>query len=92
MQPGQQAIDSALQELEKLRKLLQRNKQSQQVRTIEETSVVGATAHTWFNNHRPILAPICGDADIKDIDQRYREMLSWSSRAILRSHYNVSFR
>ncbi len=89
MQPGQQAIDSALQELEKLRRLLSKNNRPQQVRTIEETSIISAIAHTWFNNHRRALTPICGESDLKDIDQRYREMLSWSSRAVLRSHYNT---
>lgn len=92
MEPGQQAIDAALQQLAKLRKLILKNKRSQQVRTIEETSVIGATAHTWFNNHRPVLTAICGDADLKDIDQRYREILSWSSRGILRSHYIAQFK
>ncbi len=58
MQPGQQAIDSALQELEKLRRLLMKNKEFQQVRTVEETSIISATAHAWSNNHRPALAQI----------------------------------
>src|SRR6266446_6438351 len=71
MYPAQQTVDSAIQELDKLRKLLLRNQSVQQVRSIEETSIIGATAHAWFNSHRPVLAPICGDANLADIDQGY---------------------
>ncbi|HEV2489015.1 MAG TPA: hypothetical protein VGT03_04340 [Candidatus Acidoferrales bacterium] len=87
MQPSQEAIDSAIRELDKLRKLLLRNRSFQQVRTIEETSVINATAQTWFNNHRPLLASVCGEPSLTNIDEDYREMLSWSSRAVVRSRY-----
>lgn len=87
MQPAQQAIDSAIRELERLRRLLLKNKGFQQVRSIEETTIINATALTWFNNHRSLLASVCGEPNLTDIDERYREMLSWSSRAILRANY-----
>jgi hypothetical protein len=87
MQPGQQAIDSAMRELKKLRRLLLKGN-SVQVRATEEASIISATAHTWFNNHRPVLAPICGEVGLADIDESYRKMLSWSARAILRSAYS----
>jgi hypothetical protein len=86
MHPGQQAIDSAVRELEKLRRFLLKSN-AKQVRATEETSIISATAHTWFNNHRTVLAPICGD-DLADIDESYRQMLSWSTRAIGRSAYS----
>jgi hypothetical protein len=48
------AVDAAVAEVEKLRRLLGKNKQAQ-VRSKDELLAIKATAHAWFQSHEPAL-------------------------------------
>lgn len=81
-----EAIDAAISEAESLRKSLKRNG-SVQVRSAEEQSLIKATALTWFNNHRPVLASLFDDDVLSPLDGMYRQILSSCQRAAVRSAY-----
>ena len=84
MTEAQNAIDSAIQEAEKLRGLLRKNK-SKQVSADDDRRVVKATALAWFNNHRSPMVAALTDDPLVEIDQEYRALLNASEKATLRS-------
>src|SRR5262245_32561556 len=69
-----------------LKKVLARNNGTQ-VRSEEEKQIVKATAHAWFNNHRPVIIGVLGDDQISNIDDLYRELISAAGRTTVRSKY-----
>jgi hypothetical protein len=88
---GQRTIESAGAEATTLQKVLGRQN-GIQVRSDEEKQIIKATAHAWFNNHRPIIIALLGDDQIKDIDGLYRDLISAAGRATLRSKYVASLK
>jgi hypothetical protein len=83
MTPAQQAIDSALHEADRLKKLIAKGK-SKQVVADDERRVVKATALTWFGNHRQaILGSLSSDALVK-VDDEYKALIASSERATTR--------
>lgn len=90
MTNGQRVIESAFAEATSLQKVLGR--QGNQVRSDEAKQIIKATAHAWFNNHRPIILAALGEDKIKNIDGIYRNLISATGRATLRSRYLSSLR
>lgn len=88
MTVGQRTIESAVAEATSLQKVLRRQN-GNQVRSDDEKQIVSATAHAWFNNHRPTIIALLGDDQIKDIDGLYRDLISGTGHATVRSKYLV---
>jgi hypothetical protein len=83
---AQQAIESAIAETGRLRKIL-RKSTTAQVWSDDEKQVAKATAHAYFNNHRTIIAAVLGEDHIKDLDAEYRGLIAASGRATTRLKY-----
>jgi hypothetical protein len=88
---GQRTIESAVAEATNLQKVLRRQS-GIQVRSNEEKQIIKATAHAWFNNHRPIIVALLGDDQMKVIDGLYRDLISAAGRATVRSKYLASLK
>ena len=81
------ALDEAILETERLRRLLRRNKDRPQVRSSDERSSAKATALAWFHTHRPVIAAVLMDTDLGEADKHYQAILGSSDRAGARSRY-----
>ena len=86
MTDGQQSIDAAIAEVERLRKVL-KQQTSNQVRSEDEKQIIKATALAWFNNHRGRIEAFLGVDALKRIEDEYRDLLAASARSTLRSKY-----
>jgi hypothetical protein len=84
--PAQQALASAAEQCDRLKKLLSKST-TKQVKSDDETQIAKATAHAWFNNCRPAVLAAVGDGHLKDLDDQYRSLIAASERATLRSKY-----
>jgi hypothetical protein len=85
------AIDAAIREIDRLRRLLKRGR-SPQVRSADERDVIRATCLTWFNNHRSDLRQVVGDDLLQDADASYKGILGAADRATARSTYDESLK
>jgi hypothetical protein len=83
---GQRVIESAVAETTSLQKVLGRHP-GLQIRSEETRQIINATAHAWFNNHRPTILVVLGEDKIKGIDDQYRNLISAAGRATVRSRY-----
>lgn len=86
MTSAQQALASAAEQAERLRRLL-RKLTTKQVRSDDEIQVAKALAYAWFNNHRPPILVAIGEGCLGDLDEQYRSLIAASERATLRSKY-----
>lgn len=80
-------IDAAIREVEQLRKTLRR-KDSPQVWSDEERSLISATAYSWFQNHREVLKPLIDTDSLALADEIYQAILAASGRNSSRSRYS----
>lgn len=87
MNEYQSSLEEAIKEIDKLRAVLKKSK-SVQVRSIDEKTIIKATAHTWFNNHRALLKNILGEEALKLADGLYRETLALSDKDGSRSKFD----
>jgi hypothetical protein len=87
MATASDAADSALAEVDRLRKLLKK-KSTAQVRADDERSIIKATALAWFNAHRATIAPSVDESSLRDADRFYKELLEGSGRATSRGTYD----
>jgi hypothetical protein len=87
MTKAMDAIDLALGEADRLRKLLKR-KSTSQVWATEERSIAKATALAWFNAHRSVLAVLAGSPHFQRADSSYKALLEASDRATSRGTYD----
>jgi hypothetical protein len=83
---GQQVIESAITEAQRLHKILSRQKGTQ-VRSTDDQQIARATAHAWFNSHRAVIADLLGSDPIKPVDDLHRALLASAARSTLRSRY-----
>jgi hypothetical protein len=86
MTEAHDSAETALREIEALRRRLSRGTGAQ-VRSIEEKSHARATALAWFRNHRTPLADQLGEDAVSGLDDAYRRLLNASERAASRSTY-----
>jgi hypothetical protein len=84
--PAQQALASAAGQCDRLKKTIRKGS-TKQVQSNDEIQVAKATAHAWFNNHRPVILAAVGDGQVKSLDDQYRFLIAASERATLRSKY-----
>lgn len=80
----QSTIEGCIVSIEKLRATLKKSKLVQ-VKSIDEKSILKATALSWFNNVRQTLVIVIGEEDLKKIDALYQELLALSDKASSRS-------
>lgn len=91
MNSAHAAIDIALGETYRLRRLLKRSSTAQ-VRSADECAIVKATALAWFNSHRHHVAAYVDTTILLRADNSYRKILEGSDRATARTTYDTSLR
>lgn len=84
-------IGSAIDEIDRLRRLLKRG-QSKQVQAVDEKDVVRGTCLAWFNNHRPVVQQVVGDDLLSNVDKSYQSILGAADRSTARSTYDTSLK
>jgi hypothetical protein len=83
MPTNQESIDLAINDLESLKRLLKK-KTAVQVSTVDEKSLIKATALTWFNNHREIIIRTTDGLNMGSVDSLYSQLLLGVDRATTR--------
>jgi hypothetical protein len=83
---GQTSIETAIAEIENLRKVL-KQQTSKQVQSEDEKQIAKATAHAWFNNHRVTIIAFVGADAINGLDGQYRGLMAAAARSTLRNKY-----
>lgn len=91
MKEALNAIDTAISDTDRLRRILKRQK-APQVRSIEERSHIKATALAWYNNHRTKVVPFVNGDQLQVVDDLYKQLLSASDRASARLTYETSLK
>jgi hypothetical protein len=91
MSESHQTVDSAMSEIERVRRLL-RKKSGAQVRSSNECSIIKAVCLTWFKNHRDCLVATVGNDSLCDIDALYRSILTACDHATSRARYEQDFK
>lgn len=91
MQEAYEAIDQAITEVDRLRRILKKNK-SIQVRSHEERSLIKATAYTWFKTHRPTVSKVDDVQLLEDVGAQFKAVLECSDRAASRLRYDESLK
>ena len=82
-----EAVNAAVTEIDRLRKVLKR-RQSLQVWSTEEKSLVKATALSWFNTHRKQVQTGVDSDLLNASDTYYKALLSAADRAGSRTRYD----
>src|SRR6266511_741912 len=80
------ALEAAIAEVDRLRRIFKKTK-APQVRSSDERALAKATASAWFVNHRPVVETILSAADMHKVNDYYRSMLESSDRHGARSKY-----
>ena len=80
MSAAQEAVASALEDLQKSRRMLGRVKGSQ-VRNLEHRQFLQAIAFTWFRSRKPLIATEADRAMVDEIDGYYKSILTSTERA-----------
>jgi hypothetical protein len=83
---AQNAIEAALVEARRLRKVLGKDLRTQ-VRSDDQKQVARATAQTWFNVHRKTVVTVLGEDDIRAIDDQFKTLIAATNRATVRTKY-----
>lgn len=86
MSHAHNAVDKAIEEIDRLRRFLKKS-QTLQVRSSEEKDVVKANCLTWFNNRRPRIAECATNSQLIEADNLYKKLLSAIDRATSRTRY-----
>ncbi len=84
MTAAQRSLDSAIDESNRLRKVLQKHG-SVQVRSDDERQLIKAVSYAWFNSHRASLMDALGQDDVQEVDSSYQALLTASNRATTRA-------
>lgn len=91
MTGAQDAIESALQESQRLRKALLKDS-SKQIRSDDEKQVAKATALSWFRSHRATIVSVLEETSIRAIDEQFKSLIAATNRATLRSKYILALK
>jgi hypothetical protein len=81
------ALNSAIQDADRLTKILKKDRTQAQVRSSDERALAKASAQTWFRNYRPAVTSLVLESDVAPIDLEYRGILEASERAGSRAKY-----
>ena len=79
-------LESALEEVARLRKRI-RSGRNRQVKRPDERLFIKATAHAWFQTHRPSLAPFHTVSGFETIDRGFQTLLEWAEKNTTRAKY-----
>ncbi|WP_051943568.1 MULTISPECIES: hypothetical protein [Luteibacter] len=82
-----ETIETAIQQIDRLRKLLKKGR-GPQVRSGEERSIVKATGLSWFHSHRANLGQIEAHEQGPKLDHAYKSLIELSERQTSRSVYD----
>lgn len=82
----EKVIDSAIAEIERLRRSLAKGT-TNQVGSAAERNQIQATAYAWFKSHRVQLSSNAQEQVLAAVDALYREILDASGRATTRARY-----
>lgn len=80
------SIDSAIKSVESLLKFLKKNS-SIKVRSIDEISVIKATAMSWFNNFRKIINTSIEENNFNNVDEDYKYLINACDKQSNRKSY-----
>lgn len=80
------AFESALAEIESLKRVLKKSSTTQ-VRSSDEVAVIKATAYSWFNTHKAVIAPTGAANTVEALDSNYKQLLLWCDRHVTRAKY-----
>lgn len=83
-----EALETALQQAEKLRKNIKK-KQSERVRSAEERQLIRSTALAWFNNQSPIVFSAVAEDSLSDANDLFRELIGYADGETARSKYDI---
>jgi hypothetical protein len=81
------ALEAAIVDVDRLSRVLKKDKGRVQVRSSDERASAKATAQTWFRNHRPLVATLVSEQDLGPADTGYRSILEAAEHAGSRSKY-----
>ncbi len=87
MNDAHEAVDSAINELDRLRRALKK-KITRQVTSNDEKDVIKATSLAWFNNHLPLVVASLGDDFVVEANEKYKNLLEYSDRSTGRIKYD----
>lgn len=88
MDAAYDALDTACQQVDKLRKNLKKQK-SVRVRVGEERQLARSTALAWFNNQSSdVLCAVAEDA-LSDVNDMFRELMDYADGETARSKYDT---
>lgn len=87
MNPAQAALDAAVDQVQRVRRTLKKNK-SRQVGSLEERQLVASMAFAWFNNLLVDVSRSVASDGVADINSYYRELLDCADGRVLRSKYD----
>lgn len=86
MNVGHDAVDAAITECDRLRKILKKSATAQ-VRSQEERNLIKATALTWFRTHRPVVNRFVEALELEGVDGFWKSALTKTDQAATRSSY-----
>src|SRR5689334_8136071 len=84
-------LDNAIQAASKLKKFLSRRK-SRQVTSVDECSMIKATAQAWFKAHRAGASGALPAENLRELDGSYRNLLESSERHATRVGYGIELK
>jgi hypothetical protein len=80
------ALEAAMSEVDRLRRILKKTK-TRQVRSTDERALAKATASAWFANHRSSVESVFAASELDTVDDAYRTILENSDRHGARPKY-----
>jgi hypothetical protein len=87
MATAHDSLEKAINEADRLRRVLKRN-QTAQVWSADEKDLIKATAITWFNNHHPELTKLLNGESLHESNEAYKELIAATDRATSRARYD----
>jgi len=84
MEDAHQAVEAAIQEIDRLQKILAKGKTTQ-IWSMDERLMLKATALTWFKTHKSKISGACDAGLLTKVDNAFDSLHTYSERSILRS-------
>jgi hypothetical protein len=87
MNDAASVLGKAINELDRLEKVLKKGRPRIQVKLTDERSLAKATALTWFSSHRERIRSAVEASDLETVDTAYKDLYESSERASSRELY-----
>lgn len=87
MSSAYESLESAIKELDRLRRNLKK-RATKQVRAEEERSLIKAFCLAWFNNHLPLVQSLVGEDLVQPPNEVFHALYAATDRDTLRSRYD----